>query len=188
MKEELSGKSLDTGEAIVTKGYNLPSKYIIHTAGPRYKDGTKGERTLLKKTYTSCLEAAKKNGIKSITFCSISTGAFRFPLHEAAEIAVQTILEWQKKEDYEIDIYFTFIDNRSLEAYKKALSEYKDDTSKTVEKAENLPVFNIGQKIQHPKFGEGEIINVTENTLTIKFGVGEKTLSTAWVSDKCRIM
>ncbi len=84
-----------TGEAKITKGYNLYSKYIIHTPGPRYFDGTKNEADLLENCYKNSLELAIKYGVKTIAFPSISTGIFRYPLEEATEIAIKTILKYE---------------------------------------------------------------------------------------------
>ncbi len=80
-----------TGDAKLTKGYRLPARFIIHTVGPVYQDGTKGEPALLASCYRRSLEVARKHAITSIAFPSISTGIFRYPLDEAADIAVTTI-------------------------------------------------------------------------------------------------
>jgi O-acetyl-ADP-ribose deacetylase (regulator of RNase III) len=77
-----------TGEARVSKGYNLPAKWVIHTVGPVWAGGTKGEENLLAGCYQNSLEAAVRRGAKTIAFPSISTGAYRFPLERAAEIAL----------------------------------------------------------------------------------------------------
>ena len=80
-----------TGEARVTKGYNLKAEWIIHTAGPVWKNGNHDEDRLLESCYRSCLEIAKQLKIDSIAFPSISTGAYRFPIERAAGIAFQEI-------------------------------------------------------------------------------------------------
>ncbi len=81
----------ETGEAKITKGYNLPAKYIIHTVGPVWHGGDRNEAELLAACYQNCLEIARKYEIKSIAFPSISTGVYRFPKPEAAKIAYSTI-------------------------------------------------------------------------------------------------
>jgi O-acetyl-ADP-ribose deacetylase (regulator of RNase III) len=80
-----------TGDAKLTKGYRLPAKYVIHTPGPVYQDGKRGEPALLASCYRRCLEIARATGIETIAFPSISTGIFGYPLDEAADIAVTTI-------------------------------------------------------------------------------------------------
>jgi O-acetyl-ADP-ribose deacetylase (regulator of RNase III) len=80
-----------TGEAKITKGYLLPARYIIHTVGPVWKGGGCGEDELLESCYRSCFRLAADNGVKSIAFPSISTGAYRFPVERAAPIAVREI-------------------------------------------------------------------------------------------------
>src|SRR5438093_9151701 len=80
-----------TGEAKITKGYNLPARFVIHTVGPVWRDGQHGEDELLASCYRNSLALAEKHGIKTIAFPSISTGAYRFPVARAAGIAVSEI-------------------------------------------------------------------------------------------------
>jgi O-acetyl-ADP-ribose deacetylase (regulator of RNase III) len=82
-----------TGEARITAGYQLPAKHVIHTVGPVWHGGTRGERDLLRRCYVSCLGLATSHGLRSIAFPSISTGAYRFPIEQAARIAVDTVRE-----------------------------------------------------------------------------------------------
>ena len=83
-----------TGEARITKGYNLPAKRVIHTAGPVWSGGQKNEDELLASCYRNSLALAEKHSIKTIAFPSISTGAYRFPVDRAAKIAVKTIKDF----------------------------------------------------------------------------------------------
>jgi O-acetyl-ADP-ribose deacetylase len=83
----------DTGHAKITKGYNLPAKFVIHTVGPVYRDGNSGEPALLASCYRSSIRLARHYGIQSIAFPSISTGAYGYPIDEAARIALGTIKE-----------------------------------------------------------------------------------------------
>jgi O-acetyl-ADP-ribose deacetylase (regulator of RNase III) len=84
-----------TGQAKITPGYNLPAKYVLHTVGPIIDDSlSKRDCDLLASCYVSCLRLAEENGCRSIAFCCISTGVFRFPQENAAEIAVQTVKEF----------------------------------------------------------------------------------------------
>ena len=85
----------ETGKARISKGYFLPSKYIIHTVGP-FVNGllTENHKKLLESSYLSVLELAKKNHIKTLAFCCISTGVFNFPNEEAANIAIKTVINF----------------------------------------------------------------------------------------------
>jgi O-acetyl-ADP-ribose deacetylase (regulator of RNase III) len=82
-----------TGAAKITKGYKLPAKYVIHTPGPVWQGGNHGERELLASCYRSCLTLARDHGLATIAFPGISTGVFRFPQRDAADIALATIAE-----------------------------------------------------------------------------------------------
>ena len=81
-----------TGDAKLTKGYRLPAKYVIHTPGPVYQDGTRGEPALLASCYRRCLEVARAHDIQSIAFPAISTGIFRYPMRAAYDLAIATIV------------------------------------------------------------------------------------------------
>jgi O-acetyl-ADP-ribose deacetylase len=80
-----------TGEARITGGYRLPARHVIHTVGPIWQGGMRGEADLLAAAYRSSLELAVDNGVRSIAFPAISCGVYGFPLHQAAEIAVTTV-------------------------------------------------------------------------------------------------
>ena len=82
-----------TGEARITRGYRLPVKHVIHTVGPVWHGGEKGEDALLASCYRSALVLAARHGLKSIAFPAISTGAYGFPMGRAARIAVRTVRE-----------------------------------------------------------------------------------------------
>ena len=86
----------NTGEAKITKGFNLPAKYVIHTVGPVYS-GKPEDKIDLSNCYRNSLELAEKNGLKSISFPSISTGIFGYPVEDASEIAIKTISEYLGK-------------------------------------------------------------------------------------------
>ena len=83
-----------TGTAVLTGGHKLKQPYIIHTPGPMWHGGTHGEADLLASSYRSCLEVADEEGLKSIAFCSISTGIFMYPLDKAAPLALKTVAEY----------------------------------------------------------------------------------------------
>ena len=91
-----------TGEAKITKGYRLPAKYVIHTVGPVWHGGNKGEPELLADCYRNSLTLALEHGIKSIAFPAISTGVYGYPKEAAARIAVETVREFLKDSDLEV--------------------------------------------------------------------------------------
>lgn len=111
-----------TGKAKITKAYRLPCEYVIHTPGPCWNGGNSRERELLASSYRSCLELAVENGIRSIAFPSISTGIYRFPLEEAASIAVKTAKEFAEQHPGALDVIkWVLFDDRTLEAYEREL-------------------------------------------------------------------
>lgn len=121
---ECQGHSEETGKAKITKAYNLPSNYIIHTVGPIvYGQLTETHGKLLKSCYTSCLELAEQNNIKSIAFCCISTGEFCFPNREAARIAIKTVKEYLKENNSNINVIFNVFKECDLQLYNTILKE-----------------------------------------------------------------
>ena len=111
-----------TGEAKITKAYRLPCRYVIHTPGPVWYGGTKGEREKLASCYRSCLNLAVENGCRSIAFPSISTGVYHFPLEEAAEIAVGTARQFAAEHPDSLDVIkWVLFDARTLAAYEKVI-------------------------------------------------------------------
>ena len=120
--KELGGK-LITGTAMITKGYNLPSKYIIHTTGPMVINNlTEKERELLKDCYNNSLLIAKENNIKTIAFPTISTGIYRFPKDEASKIALKTIDTFISNNKEAFDkVIITVYTDEDLEIYKNNL-------------------------------------------------------------------
>jgi O-acetyl-ADP-ribose deacetylase (regulator of RNase III) len=85
-----------TGEAVITTGGKLKAEYVIHTVGPIYRDGTKGEAKLLQGAYKKSLELAREKGLQSISFPAISTGIYGYPLDEAAHLALNTCIEFAR--------------------------------------------------------------------------------------------
>ena len=99
----------ETGEAKITKGYNLPAKWVIHTVGPVWSGGDEGEDELLASCYRNSLALAKQYQIKTIAFPAISTGVYRFPVERAASIAVAEIEAFLKNDFiHSINIYTLF--------------------------------------------------------------------------------
>lgn len=91
LKECMTLGGCNTGESKMTKGYNLPSKYVIHTVGPVWHGGNHGEAELLRSCYTSALDIAQQKGFKTVAFPCISTGVYGYPKAEAAQIAKDAI-------------------------------------------------------------------------------------------------
>lgn len=109
-----------TGQAKITRAYNLPCEYVIHTVGPIIQGKLTAEHCrLLESCYRSCLELAVQNGIDSIAFCCISTGVFGFPKQEAAEIAVKTVRGFLKSQG--IKVIFNVFGNEDYDIYRKIL-------------------------------------------------------------------
>lgn len=111
-----------TGKAKITKAYNLPCRYVLHTVGPIiYEEVTKKDCDLLSDCYRSCLELAAKHQLKSIAFCCISTGEFHFPNETAAEIAVQTVKDYQKENPNSMEVVFNVFKDCDYEIYRRLL-------------------------------------------------------------------
>jgi len=113
-----------TGEAKITGAYNLSCKYIIHTVGPIWHNGTNNEDIKLRNCYYNSLEIAKENGIRKIAFPSISTGAFRFPIELASEIAIETVKEFLEKNIGVFDLVeWVLFDDETYSIYTKKAKE-----------------------------------------------------------------
>ena len=110
-----------TGEARITKGYNLPAKWVIHTVGPVWHGGSHGEDELLANCYRNSLALAEQHGIKSIAFPAISTGAYGFPIERAAKIAVREAKKFSESESSIDRIIFVCFGQAATEVYKEAL-------------------------------------------------------------------
>ena len=105
--------NLPTGEAFITKAYNLPAQHVIHTVGPIIQSTvTDSHKKLLAKCYSNCLRLAQENDIRSLAFCSISTGVFRFPKDMACQIALKTVDEYldDNKESFDKIVFNVFSD------------------------------------------------------------------------------
>jgi O-acetyl-ADP-ribose deacetylase len=111
----------NTGEAKITKGYNLTAKHIIHTVGPIWRGGNNNEEVLLSNCYLNSLKIASENKIRTIAFPSISTGAYRFPIELAADIAVNTVTKYLKKNDSFEEIIFVCFGKEALKIYQEIL-------------------------------------------------------------------
>ncbi|RJQ45769.1 MAG: O-acetyl-ADP-ribose deacetylase [Nitrospiraceae bacterium] len=123
LEECIKTGGCETGEAVITTGGNLRAKYVIHTVGPVYRDGKHNEPKLLENAYRNSLALASSKGLKSIAFPSISTGAYGYPLIEAAEIALDTAVDYLKGHEDIGLIRFVLFGQKALEVYEKKLQE-----------------------------------------------------------------
>lgn len=116
------GHEEPTGRAKITKAYNLPCDYVLHTVGPIVSGRvTKENERLLASCYRSCLELAEKNGVQSIAFCCISTGVFHFPNERAAEIAVETVRRYKAETGSKMKVIFNVFKDTDKEIYRRLL-------------------------------------------------------------------
>ncbi len=113
----------ETGDAKITKGYRLPAKYVIHTVGPVYRDGRHGEPDLLASAYCRSLEVAAEHQLKSISFPSISTGAFGYPVEAAAKVALGEVLNYMQEHEEPELVRFVLYDRFTYEVYERVLGE-----------------------------------------------------------------
>ena len=122
---EKQGK-LATGKAVITSGGNLNARYVIHTVGPVWHGGNKGEAELLSSCYRESLKLAEENNLSSVSFPSISTGAYGYPAYKAAQEALKTVVTFLKDEASIVKkVVFVLYDYRTFDAYQVALSEIK---------------------------------------------------------------
>ena len=121
---ERQGHEEPTGQAKITKAYNLPCSYVLHTVGPIVGACVSPEdERLLASCYRSCLALAGENGIESIAFCCISTGVFRFPNRRAAEIAVETVRKYKAETGSGMKVIFNVFKDLDLAIYRRILTE-----------------------------------------------------------------
>ncbi len=125
IRQTLYPEGLPTGEAVITTGGNLKAKYVIHTVGPicDQKGLNREKAELLKKAYFNSLKLAKQKGIKTISFPSISTGAYRCPWEESAKVALKTIIDFLKTEDFLEEVRLVLFTDEIFKVYEKALEE-----------------------------------------------------------------
>ncbi|UCH51242.1 MAG: O-acetyl-ADP-ribose deacetylase [Chloroflexota bacterium] len=115
---------LDTGKAVITTGGDLKAKYVIHTVGPVWHGGNSGEAELLSSAYRESLKLATDYKLKSISFPSISTGAYGYPVPEAAEIALETVVEFLRDGLTLLqEIFFVLYDSGTYHVYSTKLTE-----------------------------------------------------------------
>lgn len=119
---ERQGCPEPTGQAKITPAFNLPCRYVLHTVGPIIEGRvTQRDRELLASCYRACLELAAEHGLESVAFCCISTGEFHFPNELAAEIAVETVKEFQKKQTSVKKVIFNVFKDTDRRIYERLL-------------------------------------------------------------------
>jgi O-acetyl-ADP-ribose deacetylase len=114
---------LPTGQAVITTGGNLPAKHVIHTVGPIWNSGKNKEPELLASAYRESLKVAVDNSLKTVSFPSVSTGAYRFPVALAAQIALQTVIDFLKTNNSLDEVRFVLYDDSTCAVYERTLQE-----------------------------------------------------------------
>ena len=118
------GHEEPTGQAKITRAYNLPCGYVLHTVGPIVTGRvTPEDERLLASCYRACLELAEAHGVKSVAFCCLSTGVFHFPNDRAAQIAVRTVRQYKAETDSEMKVIFNVFKDLDRELYAQLLGD-----------------------------------------------------------------
>jgi O-acetyl-ADP-ribose deacetylase (regulator of RNase III) len=110
-------EGLPTGKAVITSAGNLNAKYVIHAVGPVWRGGNRGEPELLTQAYQNSLRLAVAKGLKTVTFPSISTGAYSYPIEQASRVALEAVKEFLEKEDTLDEVVFVLFSQHALEVY-----------------------------------------------------------------------
>ncbi len=116
-------KGCPTGEAKITRGYNLPARHVIHTVGPVWHGGDSGEPEKLASCYRRCFEVAHENGLASMAFPSVSTGVYGYPIEKASVVAIETSRKCLEKYPQIEQVVFVLFSGRDYTVYQKYLSE-----------------------------------------------------------------
>ncbi len=114
---------LPVGEAVITSGGRLKARYVIHTVGPIWRGGNKREPELLARAYQNSLRLAVSRGIKTVSFPSISTGAYGYPVEKASRVALKAVKEFLEKEDRLEEVRFVLFTEEDFRVYQEALKE-----------------------------------------------------------------
>ncbi|MFZ2411436.1 MAG: O-acetyl-ADP-ribose deacetylase [Candidatus Methanoperedens sp.] len=123
IRKESYPSGLPTGKAVMTTGGKLKAKKVIHTVGPIWHGGDKGEQELLSQAYINCLALALDSGVKTISFPSISTGAYGYPIEKASRVAIRAVIGFLEKNTGIAELRFVLHSQPDLEIYEKALAE-----------------------------------------------------------------
>jgi O-acetyl-ADP-ribose deacetylase (regulator of RNase III) len=116
---------LPAGKAVMTTAGRMPSKYVIHTVGPVYNGGKRGEAETLASAYRESVRIADENSVTTMAFPSISTGAYRYPVNEAARIAIKSVAETLQKTSFVKEVRFALFDSSTLDAYVAAARQWE---------------------------------------------------------------
>jgi O-acetyl-ADP-ribose deacetylase len=114
---------LPAGQAVSTSGANLKARYVVHTVGPVWQGGTRNEPQVLESCYCHAIEEANRRSCASISFPSVSTGAFGYPVHDAAQIAIRTVADLLQSPEWVKLVRFVLFDDRTFKAYARAADE-----------------------------------------------------------------
>jgi O-acetyl-ADP-ribose deacetylase (regulator of RNase III) len=120
-----------TGDAKITRGYGLPARFVIHTVGPVWRDGRRGEAELLAGCYRNSLRIAMEKGLRSIAFPSISTGIYGYPIEEAAKVAVETVNAVLSPMAHPPEVIFCCFSRRDLMVYERLLKHRTQQDSES---------------------------------------------------------
>ncbi|MDY6951880.1 MAG: O-acetyl-ADP-ribose deacetylase [Thermodesulfobacteriota bacterium] len=112
----------ETGDAVITKGYGLQAKYVIHTVGPVYRGPNPTAERLLKSAYQRSLEVAHAKGVRSVAFPSISTGAYGYPLEKAAPVALKTVIDFLRTHPEMEQVRFVLRSKSAFQHFERALN------------------------------------------------------------------
>jgi len=123
IRETIWPEGLPTGEAVITSGGNLKARHVIHTVGPIFRGGNKGEAELLARAYKSSLMLALENRLRTISFPSISTGAYGFPIEDASKIAIRSVVEFLQQNEGLEEVRFVLFSDRDLRTYMEAMRQ-----------------------------------------------------------------
>ena len=118
---------LPTGKAVITSGCNLKAKFVIHTVGPIWGGGSRGEAELLADAYRNSLSLASAKKLRTIAFPSISTGAYGYPIREASRVAVKAVKDFLANDHGLDEVVFVLFSDRDLKVYVDALDELRKD-------------------------------------------------------------
>jgi O-acetyl-ADP-ribose deacetylase (regulator of RNase III) len=116
-------KRWKAGDVELSPGFNIKAKFILHAVGPRWMGGNNNEPDLLKKCYVGCLEKASQKGCRSVAFCCISVGAYRYPLELATRLALSTVKEWLDSNNSDILVKFCCYSDTEFSCYQRLASE-----------------------------------------------------------------
>ena len=114
---------LPTGQAVITTAGNMKAKHVIHTVGPIWRGGNQGEPGLLSSAYRESLKLAAANNLSSVSFPSISTGVYGYPVDEASRVALREVISFLSETSSVKEVVFVLFDSRTFEAYAAALNE-----------------------------------------------------------------